>query len=51
MENSLRAKKKFEFATGDIAKHTEESDDQWKTVNSMVVGWIRASIQPKFDLP
>lgn len=46
--NSLRAKRKICFIDGSL-KCPSETDkpneaEQWKTVNSMIVGWIRASI-------
>ena len=50
LENALRAKRKIGFIDGtltmpsEVEKPTEA--ESWKTVNSMIVGWIRASISP-----
>ncbi|XP_056860139.1 uncharacterized protein LOC108835766 [Raphanus sativus] len=47
--NALQAKRKLGFIKGTLKKPEETSPDleNWLTVNSMIVGWIRASIEPK----
>lgn len=49
-ENVLRAKRKTGFINGSLTMPSESEKpaeaEQWKTVNSMIVGWIRASISP-----
>lgn len=49
MVNALQAKRKLGFIKGTLKKPDENSPDldNWLTVNSMIVGWIRASIEPK----
>nr|BAB08885.1 retroelement pol polyprotein-like [Arabidopsis thaliana] len=49
MLNALQAKRKTGFIDGTIQKPASDSPDfeNWKTVNSMIVGWIRVSIEPK----
>lgn len=49
IDNALRAKKKMGFVDGTLAKPSEDSADleSWLSVNSMIVGWIRSSIEPK----
>lgn len=49
MLNALQAKRKLGFIKGTLKKPDAESADleNWLTVNSMLVGWIRASIEPK----
>ncbi|CAL9235088.1 unnamed protein product, partial [Arabidopsis halleri] len=49
MRNALQAKRKIGFIDGTIEKPPPDSDDldPWKSVNSMIVGWIRSSIEPK----
>lgn len=49
MLNSLQAKRKTGFINGSIPKSpvTDPNYENWKTVNSMIVGWIRTSIEPK----
>lgn len=48
MVNALQAKRKLGFIKGTLKKPDEESPDHdhWLTVNSMIVGWIRTSIEP-----
>lgn len=50
MENALRAKRKIGFINGTLLMPDEKEKpveaELWKTVNSMIVGWIRASISP-----
>ncbi|CAA7039178.1 unnamed protein product [Microthlaspi erraticum] len=47
--NALQAKRKLGFIHGNLTKPAIGSPDleNWLTVNSMLVGWIRASIEPK----
>lgn len=47
--NSLQAKRKFGFIDGSITKPADDSPDlpRWIAANSMIVGWIRTSIDPK----
>lgn len=49
MMNALRAKKKNGFIDGTLSKPTEDSPEleSWLSVNSMIVGWIRSSIEPR----
>ena len=49
LRNSLQAKQKFGFIDGTITKPTDDSPDsaRWLAANSMIVGWIRTSIDPK----
>ncbi|XP_010431064.1 PREDICTED: uncharacterized protein LOC104715347 [Camelina sativa] len=45
--NSLQAKQKLGFIDGTIPKPTTEPDlSSWKAANSMIIGWIRTSIDP-----
>lgn len=50
LENALRAKRKIGFIDGTLMMPDEKEKpteaEVWKTVNSMIVGWIRASISP-----
>lgn len=50
MENALRANRKFRFINGTLLIPDEKENpteaEQWRTVISMIVGWIRASISP-----
>lgn len=47
LENALRAKRKSGFINGTIVQPTDPKElEAWNTVNSMIVGWIRASIAP-----
>ena len=46
--NSIQAKQKFGFINGSLPKPTTEPDlSRWLATNSMLVGWIRTSIDPK----
>lgn len=47
MFNDLQAKRKTGFVDGTITKPSSTDPDfkNWKAVNSMIVGWIRASIE------
>lgn len=46
--NSLQAKQKIGFIDGSIIKPTSNRDlARWTSTNSMIVGWIRTSIDPK----
>lgn len=49
MGNALRAKKKFGFINGALPKPAEDSTnlESWLSVNSMIVGLIRTSIEPR----
>ena len=49
MLNALQAKRKLGIIKGTLVKPADSSPDlqNWLTVNSMLVGWIRASIEPK----
>lgn len=49
MMNALRAKKKNGFIDGTLPKPSGDSPDlePWLSVNSMIVGWIRSSIEPR----
>ncbi|XP_010440298.1 PREDICTED: uncharacterized protein LOC104723608 [Camelina sativa] len=49
MLNALQAKRKTGFISGAIPKPSNDSSDldNWKTVNFMIIGWIRSSIEPK----
>lgn len=48
LSNSIQAKQKLGFIQGTIAKPTTEPDlSRWQATNSMLVGWIRTSIDPK----
>ncbi|XP_013613663.1 PREDICTED: uncharacterized protein LOC106319820 [Brassica oleracea var. oleracea] len=48
LSNSIQAKQKLGFINGTIAKPTTEPDlTRWLATNSMLVGWIRTSIDPK----
>lgn len=45
--NSLQAKQKIGFLDGSIVKPTTNPDlSLWTAVNSMIVGWMRTSIDP-----
>ena len=48
LENALRAKRKIGFINGALSMPDEQEKpaeaELWKTVNSMIVGWIRASM-------
>ena len=50
LENALRAKHKTRFINGTFLMPDEKEKpaetESWKTVNSMIVGWIRVSISP-----
>ncbi|XP_010424200.1 PREDICTED: uncharacterized protein LOC104709252 [Camelina sativa] len=49
MLNALQAKRKTGSVDGSITKPSSDDPnfENWKTVNSMIVGWIRASIEVK----
>ncbi|KAL9814388.1 putative retrotransposon Copia-like protein [Arabidopsis thaliana] len=49
MINALQAKRKIGFINGSIPKpqSTDPNFENWIAVNSMIVGWIRTSIEPK----
>ncbi|KAF7841411.1 retrovirus-related Pol polyprotein from transposon TNT 1-94 [Senna tora] len=48
VKTALRARKKFGFVDGKIAKPVEDSCDfeDWWTINFLLVSWIRNSIEP-----
>ena len=50
LENAFRAKRKFGFINGSLKFPDEQENpvetEMWRTANSMIVGWIRASILP-----
>lgn len=48
VKTALRAKKKFGFIDGTLKQPSDESEDQedWWTVNSMLVSWILNTIEP-----
>ena len=52
MLNALQAKRKIGFINGTLKKpNSDDGDyDNWIAVNSMIIGWIRASIDPKVKL-
>lgn len=47
--NALQAKRKTGFVNGTIQKPPvgDPNFENWTAVNSMIVGWIRSSIEPK----
>lgn len=48
LSNSIQAKRKLGFINGTITKPSEEPDlSRWMATNSMLVGWICTSIDPK----
>lgn len=49
LRNSLQAKQKLGFIDGTMSKPSDDSPDllRWLAANSMTVGWIRTSIDPK----
>lgn len=49
MMNALRAKRKLGFIEGTIPKPSADDPnlELWYSVNSMIVGWIRTSIEPR----
>ena len=48
LRNSLQAKKKIRFIDGTLTKPVAEPDlSSWLAANSMTVGWIQTSIDPK----
>ena len=49
MLNALQAKRKAGFVDGTLQKPPEGHADleSWLSVNSMIVGWLRTSIEPK----
>lgn len=49
MLNALQAKRKTGFINGTLKKPSLESSDyeSWVAVNSMIIGWIRSSIETK----
>ena len=49
MMNSLRTKRKVGFLNGSLKRPDGEGDDaeRWDMVNSMIIGWIYSSVEPK----
>lgn len=48
LRNSLQAKRKLGFIDGTLTKPATEPDlSMWLAANSMIIGWIRTSIDPK----
>lgn len=48
LSNSLQAKQKLGFLNGTVLKPETEPDlAKWLACNSMIIGWIRTSIDPK----
>ncbi|CAL9233933.1 unnamed protein product [Arabidopsis halleri] len=48
LKNSLQAKKKLGFIDGSTPKPSNDPDlSLWLAANSMIIGWIRPSIDPK----
>ncbi|XP_019094564.1 PREDICTED: uncharacterized protein LOC104759902 [Camelina sativa] len=48
LSNSLQAKQKLGFINGSFVKPAADPDlSRWLATNSMIVGWIRTSIDPK----
>ncbi|CAL9232472.1 unnamed protein product, partial [Arabidopsis halleri] len=49
MMNALRTKRKVGFLTGNFKRPANEGDDaeRWDMVNSMIIGWIYSSVEPK----
>lgn len=49
MTNALQAKRKIGFIDGSIVKPStgDPNLELWLSVNSMIVGWIRSSIEPR----
>lgn len=52
MLNALQAKFKVGFINGTLTKPAVDSPglENWLTANSMIVGWISASIEPSVKL-
>lgn len=48
LRTALRARKKFGFLDGTIGRPSEDSSDldDWWTINSLLVSWIRNTIDP-----
>jgi transposase InsO family protein len=48
LRTALRARKKFGFVDGTITRPGEDSEDldDWWTINSLLVSWIRNTIEP-----
>ncbi|XP_010507211.1 PREDICTED: uncharacterized protein LOC104783806 [Camelina sativa] len=48
LKNSLQAKQKLGFIDGSVPKPTTEPElASWRAANSMIIGWICTSIDPK----
>ena len=48
IQTALRARKKFRFVDGTIKQPDDKSEDleDWWTINSLLVSWIRNTIEP-----
>lgn len=49
MMNSLRTKRKIGLIDGTLKRPSSDFDDaeKWDMVNSMIIGWIYSSVEPK----
>lgn len=49
MLNSLRTKRKLGFVDGTLKRlvNNPEDEEKWDMVNSMIIGWIYSSVDPK----
>lgn len=49
MINAMRTKRKFGFINGTLKRPPDDTEDaeRWDMVNSMVIGWIYSSVEPK----
>lgn len=49
MTNSLRSKRKLGFIDGTLKRPSSDSEDaeKWDMVNSIIIGWIYSSVEPK----
>ena len=49
LETALSSRKKFGFVDGSLSQLAEDSSDyeDWKTINALLVSWIKMTIDPK----
>lgn len=49
MINAIRTKRKLGFLNGTIKRPAADTEDaeRWDMVNSMIIGWIYSSVEPK----